>query len=192
MPWGAAAVVGAAVIGASASKSASDKAANSAKKGMAASEATMNKARTDAINLFASGRASSQAGTGGALNFYQQNAQAKINPFIKGNIAAQQVLGQGATQTNNAILGLPVDMGFANNPQTIGADYSGITTAKMPTLGASYAEQQAALNATQAPLDAAAAAAAKKKAEDEKFTAGYILDPKNQVNNVKNFVKKIF
>lgn len=138
----AAAVIGSAVVGGVASKKAADKAADASKKGIASTESLANQARTDAINLFQQSKVSAQNGIGSALNFYQQNAQAKINPFVQGNVAAQQVLGQGATQANNAILGLPVDMSFANQPTTLGADYSGITSAQMPTLGAGALTQE--------------------------------------------------
>jgi len=166
MPWGAAAALGAAVIGSNSSDRASDKAADSAKKGIASTESIMNKARTDAINLFSSGVASSKAGTGSALNFYQNNAVAKLNPFIQGNVAAQQVLGQGATQANNAILGLPVDMNFARS-QNLGADYSGIVSAKMPKLGESYIDQQKTYIAEQEPIIAAAQQAAAEEAANK-------------------------
>jgi len=166
MPWGVVAAVGAAAINSNASGNASDKAADSAKKGIASTESIMNQARTDAINLFSSGGASSKAGTGSALNFYQNNAVAKLNPFIQGNVAAQQVLGQGATQANNAILGLPVDMNFARS-QNLGADYSGIVSAKMPKLGESYIDQQKSYIAEQEPIIAAAQQAAAEEAANK-------------------------
>lgn len=138
--WVAGAAIGSAIIGAYSSSQASDAAADSAQDGIDAVNAATGRARSDAINLFSRGLQSSQAGTGGALKFYQENAKSKIAPFVQGNVAAQRVLGQGATQTNNAILGLPVDMAFANYPKTLSADYSGITSAQMPTLGGSYAD----------------------------------------------------
>lgn len=137
----AAAVVGTGLVGAYSSNRAADKAADASKAGMAATNALAKQARTDSINLFMRGLQSGQAGIGSALNFYQNNATAKIKPFVQGNMAAQQVLGQGATQANNAILGLPVDMSFANNPQSLSADYSGIESAQLPTLGASQPDQ---------------------------------------------------
>lgn len=143
----ATAVVGAAAIGAYSADKAADKVASAGKKGIASTEALAKQARTDAINLFQQARISSQNGIGGALNFYQQNAQKRIAPAVQGNMAAQQILGQGATQANNAILGLPVDMSFANSPKQISADYSGINKAKLPTLGA------VAVTEPAAPLD---------------------------------------
>jgi len=131
----AAAVIGTAVVGGVAANSAANKSASAAKAGIASSNALAEQARTDSINLFARGLQSSQAGISGALKFYQDNAQSKINPFIQGNTAAQKVIGQGATQANNAILGLPVDMSFANKPQSLATDYSGITSAQLPVLG---------------------------------------------------------
>ena len=132
--WVSGAVVGSAVIGGIASDRASGKASDAAEKGIDSSNALAAQARTDAINLFQQAKTSAQNGIGGALNFYKNNAQAKINPYIQGNVAAQQVLGQGATQANNAILGLPVDMSYAN-PKQLSSDYSGINSAALPTLG---------------------------------------------------------
>jgi len=175
--WVAGAVVVGAVAGSKSSKDASDAAADSAKKGIAATQSSANQARTDAINLFASGGTSTQSGINSALRFYQNNAQARVEPFVQGNYAAQQVLGQGATQANNAILGLPVDMAFANTPRTLGADYSGITSAALPKLGVPFSQQEAEYNAKQAPIIAAAQAkAAEDKAamEDVRSSAKYL------------------
>lgn len=190
--WIAGAAIGSALIGAYSSDKASDKAASAAKAGTAASNALANQARTDAINLFSRGLTSSNAGTGAALKFYQNNAKAKIQPYVRGNVAAQQVLGQGATQQQNAILGLPVDMTYANNPISLGADYSGIESAKIPTLGKTFAqEEQTRIDQETAKVAAAQAQAAKAKEEDI-GSARYILDPLNQVNNVKNLINKIW
>jgi len=131
----AAAVIGSTIVGGVAANSAASKSASAAKSGIAESNALAQQARTDAINLFSRGLQSSTSGINSALNFYQDNAQGKAAPFIAGNVAAQKILGQGATQANNAILGLPVDMSFANNPTALAADYSGIKNAKLPVLG---------------------------------------------------------
>ena len=151
----AAAVIGTAVVGGVASSKAADKSTSAANKGIASTENLAKQARTDSINLFSRGMQSSQNGIAGALKFYQDNAKAKINPFIQGNVAAQRVIGQGAMQANNAILGLPVDMSFAAQPQALAANYSGITSAQLPALGAPAASP---LGAT-APQAVAAQAA---------------------------------
>lgn len=140
-----AAVVGTTAVGAISADRAADKAADASKKGIASTENLARQARTDAINLFSRGMQSSQNGIQGALKFYQDNAQAKIQPFIQGNVAAQRAVGQGGMQANNAILGLPVDMSFAAQPQALAANYSGITSAKLPTLGAPAASQFGAM-----------------------------------------------
>ena len=156
----ATAVIGSAVVGGIASNKAAGKAADGSKKGIEATQQAARQARNDSINLFSRGMQSAQSGIGGALNFYQNNATAKVQPFVQGNIAAQQVLGQGATQANNAILGLPVDMSFANNPQSLSADYSGIKSAQLPILGASIsANDPAGLNALLADPAASTAPA---------------------------------
>ena len=165
MPWAAAAVVGAAVVGAAASNSAAKKAADSAKKGLKSSNALTAQSRQDALNLFGQGRESAQLGIGGALDFYQGNLQKRNQPLIQGNMMAQQAVGQGGIQANNAILGLPVDMSFANNPQQVTADYSGINSARLPMLGASYAQQEAARLAAAANAANAANAAMLAKAK---------------------------
>jgi hypothetical protein len=140
---GGALALGGSVIGGISSNNAAGKAADASRDGIAATQAAARQARSDAINLFQRGLNSAQTGIGSALNFYQKNADAKLQPFVQGNMAAQQVLGQGATQANNAILGLPVDMSFANNPRALSADYSGIQSARLPTLGATIPQEDA-------------------------------------------------
>lgn len=140
--WVAGAAIGSAIIGAYSANKSSEAASDAAEAGIESTKGIMGQARNDSINLFSRGLQSSQSGITGALQFYQNNAQAKTVPFVQGNVAAQRVLGQGATQANNAILGRPVDMSFANNPRILPSNYSGITSAAVPTLGAgaSYAD----------------------------------------------------
>ena len=195
MPWAAAAVVGAAVIGAGASNSAAKKSADAAKKGIASTERLAGQSREDAINLFGQGRQSAQLGIGNTLNFYKDNAQQRNQPLIQGNMMAQQVLGQGGIQANNAILGLPVDMSFANKPQQVSANYANINSAQLPQLGASFAEQQAPINAAneaQVQADAAAHAESMKKGAAEKKSVKYRLNAKNQFKNQEHDFKKVF
>jgi len=106
----AVAVVAASVISAAASKNASDKAAKGQSKGLAASQAMNQQAIGQAKDYFNIGQRSSQAGFQSALDFFKNVQPAKYEPMIQGNVAAQRVIGQGAQQANNAILGLPVDM----------------------------------------------------------------------------------
>lgn len=132
MPWG---VVAAAAVSAYSSDKAADKASDAAKKGIKSTEGLAAQARSDAVSLFNQGQQSRILGQGAAFNLIKQNAQKVNQPLIQGNMMAQQAVGQGGIQANNAILGLPVDMSFANNPQQVQADYSGINNAQMPMLG---------------------------------------------------------
>lgn len=131
----AVAVVASAAIGAGASKSASKSAAKGQAKGLAASQVMSNEAIGQAKDYFNIGQRSAQAGFQSALDFFKNAQPAKYEPMIQGNVAAQKVIGQGATQANNAILGLPVDMSFANQPQAIQPNYSVIQNAQLPVLG---------------------------------------------------------
>lgn len=134
----ATAVIGSAVIGAYSANKASDKASDAAKKGIASSERLAEQARTDATNLFNQGKQSRLLGRNSAFNLLQTNMQKTNQPMIQGNMMAQQAVGQGGIQANNAILGRPVDMSFANNPQQVQADYSGIQNAQMPDTSSNY------------------------------------------------------
>lgn len=136
--WVAGAAIGSAVIGAVSSNNAANKSASAAEKGTKSTTDIMNQSRTDAVNLFNQGKQSRMLGQNAAFDFYKQNAQNISRPMVQGNMMAQQVQGQGGIQANNAILGLPVDMSFANNPQQISADYSSINNAQLPVLGNGY------------------------------------------------------
>ena len=135
MPVAAALVVGSTLVGGYAANKASTQAAESKKQGMNQSIDITNRARDDVMKLFQQSSQQSALARDQALNFYQQNAAKRITPYQSGNMAAQQVIGQGATQANNAILGLPVDMGFVSQPQQIQADYGGIGAAQLPASG---------------------------------------------------------
>jgi len=196
----ATAVVGSALIGGYSANKAAGQQADSTEKGMKQSLGLQTQAREDAINLFSQGRSSAQAGIGSALNFYKDNAQAQSQPLIQGNMMAQQVLGQGGVQANNAILGLPVDMSFANNPQQVQADYTNINNAQLPQLGASFKEQEAARVAAMPAL----AEATKPRGDvlgslllggmADKTGVGRAIKnaPKKTVKEVKRFIKKVF
>jgi len=216
MTWVATAVVGSAVIGGYSANKAAKESSSASKKGMEQSLALQKQARDDAVNLFSQGRSSAQAGIGSALNFYKDNAQAQSQPLIQGNMMGQQVLGQGGIQANNAILGLPVDMSFANNPQQVQADYTNINNAQLPQLGASFKEQEAARVAAL-PIEAAKAAGKSNKnilggvlgglgastmmgdggllgGVADKSSVGRAIKsaPKKTVKEVKRFIKKVF
>lgn len=109
----------------------------------------MGQARNDAIRLFDSGRESGNRGLGNALEFYQQGAPARQDAFLQGNTAAQGVAQQGGIQANNAILGLPVDMSYAN-PQRISTGTSS-ASAKSFMPGANGAQQNEGAGESRAP-----------------------------------------
>lgn len=138
----AAAVIGSTVVGAAASKSASKSAAKGQEKGLAASQAMSNQAIGQAKDYFNIGQRSAQAGFQSALDFFKNAQPAKYEPMIQGNVAAQRVIGQGAQQANNAILGLPVDMSFANQQTAFQPSYAAIKSAQVPLLGAPQGPQQ--------------------------------------------------
>jgi hypothetical protein len=131
----AAAILGASVIGAGASISASKSAAKGQAKGLAASNEMSQQAIGQAKDYFNIGQRSAQAGFQSAMDFFKNVQPAKYEPMIQGNVAAQRVIGQGAQQANNAILGLPVDMSFANQQTAIQPNYSAIRSAQLPVLG---------------------------------------------------------
>lgn len=147
--WVAGAVVVGTGVSAYSSKKAGEQAAEGQKKGMDQSLSITNQARDDVMRLFQQSSQQSALARNQALDFYKQNAVKRIAPYQAGNMAAQQAIGQGATQANNAILGLPVDMSFANQPQQIQADYSGIGMANIPQAAAQ--SQQAAPQQAQTP-----------------------------------------
>jgi len=133
----AAAVIGSAVVGAVASDRAADKQVSATKKGLAQTSAMAEQSRNDAIQLYNQGRQSGQRGLTSAFNFYKQAAPSRYSPITQTGIAAQRVIGQGAQQANNAILGLPVDMSFTN-PQEIKPDLSYLQGAQLPEMTGEY------------------------------------------------------
>lgn len=133
----AAAVIGSAAVGAYSSNRAGKKAAEGTKKGLEQSNALAEQSRSNALSLYNQARTSGQRGLTNAFNFYKDAAQTKYQPFIQGNVAAQGAIGQGAVQANNAILGLPVDMSFAQ-PQQISPDLSMLQNAQLPEMSGEY------------------------------------------------------
>lgn len=141
----AAAVVGSTLIGAVAANSAANKQASAAKKGLSQANALQQSAIQQAKDYYSLGQKSAQAGYQSALDLFKANQAAKYQPMIQGNVAAQRVIGQGATQANNAILGLPVDMSYANNPQALQPDLSGMN-AQLPNTAPQVGPQPAQPN----------------------------------------------
>lgn len=110
---GGAVLASTAVSAYSARKGAKDQ-AKGVQKGIDASAALAQQARDDVNRLFQQGAAQGRAGLEGAFNFYRQAAPQRMAPVTQGFQQGVNVLGQGAQQANNAILGLPVDMSFTN------------------------------------------------------------------------------
>lgn len=110
----AAAVIGTSLVGGIASNKASKEQAKGVQKGIDASSALAQQARNDVMRLFQQGSTQGRAGLTNAFNFYKQAAPQRIAPVNQGFQQGINVLGQGAQQANNAILGLPVDMSFTN------------------------------------------------------------------------------
>ena len=71
-------------------------------------------------------------GAQGALDVIGRAVPAQIDVFQQGNVAAQTRLGQGLTQRQNAILGSPVDLSFAQDAQKFSFDPSSVQ-AKLPS-----------------------------------------------------------
>lgn len=175
--WVAGAAIGSAIIGAVSSKDASKQAAKGQAKGLEASKSVTSQATRQANDFFNIGQRSSQAGFQGALDFFKNSQPAKYQPMIQGNVAAQRAVGQGAIQANNAILGLPVDMSFANQPQAFNVDYAAVQNAQLPVLGARPPE----LAAEQAQQDEAQAGKA-PSTMDKLTLGGYVADPREAFN----------
>ena len=151
----AAAVIGSTLVGAAGAKSAAKQAARGQEKGLAASSALNKQAIGQAKDYFNIGQKSAQAGFQSALDFFKNAQPAKYEPMIQGNVAAQKMIGQGAQQANNAILGLPVDMSFANQQTAFQPNYAALQSAQVPALGG----QQMGPQQTIAPQAAAPVAA---------------------------------
>lgn len=185
------------LAGGKASKDASKANSKGIQKGLNQSAEIAKQSRADVMSLFDISAKKANIGLAQSLDFYKQNAQKRMQPFIQGNQSAQNVIGLGAQQANNAILGLPVDMSFTNQPQ-VQADYGGIMGAQLPEMGQSFADKEQQQIAAQEAATAAAApgiaAATQQQAANEakkQDSLSYRLNPKNALNNVKNDVKKV-
>lgn len=140
----AAAIVGSTLVSAYSANKAASQAASAQKKGLEQSNALAQQAIGQAKDYFNIGQKSSQAGFQSALDFFKNAQASKYQPMIQGNVAAQKVIGQGAQQANNAILGLPVDMSFTNQQTAIQPSLSAVQSAQLPMLGGPQVVQQPA------------------------------------------------
>lgn len=136
----------------SADKASKDQ-AKGVQKGIDASAALAKQARDDVNRLFQQGAAQGRAGLTGAFNFYKQAAPQRMAPVTQGFQQGINVLGQGAQQANNAILGLPVDMSFTNQ-QVQQAPTGYLDSAALPQAPMLGAADAAAQQPTVAQQDA--------------------------------------
>lgn len=139
-------VGGAIIVGAVGSAVSSNKAskenAKGVKKGLDQSAALAQQARDDVMKLFDRSSRNSALGLKGALDFYRTAAPKRLTPFLQANQQAQNVIGQGAIQANNAILGLPTDMSFTQQAQVQpNTDY--MLGAQMPDYSMTMTEELA-------------------------------------------------
>ena len=111
MVWVATAVVASAVIGGISSSKAAKTGAKAAERGQDILAASRDKAEANVNRLFPQAK---EAQTQGFQNFRnlinEQVLPQQTQPFIGGNMAAQQQVARGLPQIQNAILGLPTDL----------------------------------------------------------------------------------
>jgi len=180
----AGAVVVSAAAGAYSSNKASKEQAKGVKKGLDQSAALAQQARQDVMSLFERSATNSGMGMKAALDYYKTAAPKRALPYIQGSTQAQQVIGQGAVQANNAILGLPVDMGFVNQPQIVpGTDHM---------IGAVIPEfQQGSIEPKPEEQFGAQPAASQKQSSGSSGVGGLISKVEKR-DPVKKLIKKIF
>lgn len=174
------ALIVSAVGGAVASNKASKDQQKGIQKGLDQSSALAQQARNDVMGLFERSSRNTGVGMKAALDYYKTASPARISPYLKGNQQAQQVIGQGAEQANNAILGMPVDMSFTNQPQ-VTVDRSHLIGAEIP--------DYAALDPIVVPAPQAEEQAQTKSKGSS--TVGKIMD-KTTSSVTKKILKKLF
>lgn len=138
----------AALLSALGSAYSADQMAGGQRDAIGSTNALAGRSRQDAINLFGQGGESGRQGLMAAMDFYGDGARERMMPMTLGNVAAQGVAQQGGIQANNAIMGLPVDMGYAS-PQQINA--LGIPSASGMVQGGLSAETTPSQPNTQVP-----------------------------------------
>lgn len=196
MPWAAAAAVVAAGIGAASSNKASKEQSKGIQKGIDASAALAQQARGDVMKLWQQGSTQGRAGIEGAFNFYKQAAPQRMAPVTQGFQQGINVLGQGAQQANNAILGLPVDMGFTNQ-QVAQAPTGYLDQAKLtqaPMLGAQdlLTEQPTVDQNQSANANPSKSTSKLDKIEDPLGLKDPIVKKIESKDPVRKLIKKLF
>jgi hypothetical protein len=110
----AAALAGAAVVGAYATNKATNKSIsaqqNAAETASSQTTASAKEAKGDLFKLFPAAQQNSQQGFQGALDVFGQSLPAQTQAFQQGNVGAQQQLINALPQMQNAILGNQVDL----------------------------------------------------------------------------------
>lgn len=200
------AIVVSAVAGAVSSDRAADKQSKGVQKGLDQSAQLANQARADVMGLFDRSARISGMTFETMMDYYKTAAPKRMSPYLQGNKQAQTVIGQGAQQANNAILGLPVDMSFTNQPQIVpGTDH----------LNVDLPDYNKAVNEEITKENEAIAEAQKSTKKDPGYLTGggifrspldkNMLDPKERLENPlglsdslskklnpKNVLKKLF
>jgi hypothetical protein len=171
------AIVVSAIAGAVSSNKASKDQSKGVQKGLDQSLSISQQARQDVMSLFERSANNSGMGMKAALDYYKTAAPKRYQPYIQGSNQAQQVIGQGAVQANNAILGLPVDMGFVNQPQIVpGTDH--MIGAEIPEFetGSIYPQEIGAGGAS--PQQSDSSGSGKPSTKDSLLTGGGVMiDP---------------
>ena len=110
MPWGAAAIVGGAAIGALSSGKASKDAIKGQEKAAAIFRESTERAGREIIPRFQQAAQGIRRAGRQNLNLLGTIPQCVTKPFQQGNIQAQQAISGGLQQQQNALLGLPTDL----------------------------------------------------------------------------------
>lgn len=121
MPEPTTAIVASSVIGGASSYGAANKAEKATRSGLRQTSGLARQSRLTAENLYGLGMQQGREGMNKAYDFYKQNAQRRYQPYILGNVGAQQMIAQGQQNAQNAILGLPITQ---LQPQQINPDLS--------------------------------------------------------------------
>lgn len=103
-------VLGAAKLSSNASKAASKAASKGQASALGASGSAAAQAAGDVNRLFGTAADARNQGFQRAIDFTAGSIPQQIEPFQQGNLAAQQQLGQGLQQQQNALFGGPVDL----------------------------------------------------------------------------------
>lgn len=104
----AAAIAGAAVIGASSASSQAKAAARGQKAAQAAIASGQHGARRDLLKIFPQAQASLLLGGQNALDVFQRAAPLQQQQLSQGNLSAQRSIASGFDQARNALLGGPI------------------------------------------------------------------------------------